>query len=409
MEDNGVNLEQLERWKGILTFGRSIPRAWAEQRFKFHNDNYPCISQPRGGPCGVLAVVQARLMKALFFERAKVPATQTDPISICYKKALVVALADTIWVAARITDKKHPKPIFVSKTHLFPSGYKMTRANDLRHLITTIDEAFQDIGQYDVMSLLYSVLATKGPGMRMPHESMINFDTNDAGQPLVNLLICGRDALCATDGNVDPYIEGIPERCDIGFLPEEQSAKNMNLGLFLKDPYFPAWVLNKYEHYSVLYCMDRALLHVDGTYQVYWMHGGIVGQCDKILANESGSNSSSNGCAGVNESPDRRVKRGMGSSGIDGAHSESNLGALRLSGSEVPVAAACHSEIDSDTSTQWDESPSTCSDRPFSGMLDLETSKITGTEDVETSAIRSCLETRWDRCRILAIESMVPD
>ena len=210
----------------VLLFGASnktFTPGWMGQSFNFRKmGQYTFgISQKRGGPCGILAAVQAYVLKALIFgtelddtTRAVEPLVPND-----YErnKALAVSLVS-------ILDKCSPKgTIFVAlpsiKPHFIGIGrYKSDgvtenlKMHEFRRAKEALAFVQQNIGYFNgegtsaVISFLYSALVTRG----LNHVAR-DMDTPDVpmmgahgycSQEMVNLMLTGKAVSNTFDFNV---------------------------------------------------------------------------------------------------------------------------------------------------------------------------------------------------------------
>uniref|UniRef100_A0A8D3DDR7 Ubiquitin carboxyl-terminal hydrolase MINDY n=1 Tax=Scophthalmus maximus TaxID=52904 RepID=A0A8D3DDR7_SCOMX len=99
---------------------------WRNQGFSFsetHDLRYGIV-QKKGGPCGVLASVQAIVLKKLLFEntesRNEAPQRFT-PSSHARKKCLVLAVAEILWRAGE--EKRATVALSSGRNHFTPTGH----------------------------------------------------------------------------------------------------------------------------------------------------------------------------------------------------------------------------------------------------------------------------------------------
>ncbi len=58
----------------------------------------------------------------------------------------------------------------------------------------------------------------------------------------------------------DYVLKGIKNRSEFGFLTIFEHYKYMEVGSFLKTPYYPIWIICKEYHYSVIFGTDDRVL-----------------------------------------------------------------------------------------------------------------------------------------------------
>ena len=55
-------------------------------------------------------------------------------------------------------------------------------------------------------------------------------------------------------------LHGIVDRSEIGFLTIFEHYKYMEVGSYMKSPYYPIWIVCKEYHYSVIFCNQSSAL-----------------------------------------------------------------------------------------------------------------------------------------------------
>ena len=275
----------------MILFGatnRSFPNGWIGQSFNFNKIQTLRFGflQNKGGPCGVLAAVQAYLIQALVFgnriddtTKAVHPLAPTDKER---NKALASALVSILQKCST----KMGKIIFVlpsPKLHFSGVGrYKNDGITETLtiHEYNTAREALvfaqENIGFYSsegnhaVIAFLYSAMLTRGFGNI--REDMDSSDLPLMGahgycsQEMVNLLLTGKAVTNTFDGTksfpgVDEehamILRGVHERSEIGLLTLFEHYQSVSVGENLKTPLFPIWLVCSESHYSVLFSEHR--------------------------------------------------------------------------------------------------------------------------------------------------------
>ncbi|XP_053359378.1 probable ubiquitin carboxyl-terminal hydrolase MINDY-4 [Clarias gariepinus] len=255
---------------------------WRCQSFTF--SNRPAlrygIVQKKGGPCGVLAAVQAAVLQKLLFEGTSSDALSERLSDAVRTKCLTDAVAGILWRAA---DRKNVTVAINSgRSHFTPMGHY--RSDGILEMITCVEvQSFDDlkllidqhIHQFEsgpfgcVLLIVSAVLSRTIPmvkeDMDVPTSTLIGAH-GYCTQELVNLLLCGRAVsnvfdnemkLDSGNGNFT-LLKGIRERCDIGMLSLFEHYNICKVGSYLKNPRFPIWVVCSESHFSVLFspCED---------------------------------------------------------------------------------------------------------------------------------------------------------
>ncbi|RXM32647.1 Protein FAM188B [Acipenser ruthenus] len=197
--------------KNIL-FGSSFAcfnDEWKIQSFPFNDlpDLRYGIVQKKGGPCGVLASVQACVLQKLLFEE-----TSSS-----------------------------------SKSH--SSGEKQ----------------FIPAGRYKSDGILETIILHTVSSQ----EDLPLFLEQNIHQELVNLLLTGRavsnvfnDVIELDSGNGNSTVlNGITGRSDIGLLSLFEHYNLCKVGSYLKSPKYPIWVICSESHFSVLFCVQKELMN----------------------------------------------------------------------------------------------------------------------------------------------------
>ncbi|XP_053481930.1 probable ubiquitin carboxyl-terminal hydrolase MINDY-4 isoform X2 [Ictalurus furcatus] len=238
------------------------------------------IVQKKGGPCGVLAAVQAAVLQKLLFEGTSTDALSERLSDATRTKCLTDAVAGILWRAA---DRKNVTVAINSgRSQFTPMGHY--RFDGVLDMITCVDvQSFDDlklliaqhIHQFEsgpfgcvlliVSAVLSRTIHTVRGDMDVPTSTLIGAH-GYCTQELVNLLLCGRavsnvfdDEMKLDSGNGNfTLLKGIKERCDFGLLSLYEHYNICKVGSYLKNPRFPIWVVCSESHFSVLFspCED---------------------------------------------------------------------------------------------------------------------------------------------------------
>ncbi|XP_062280278.1 probable ubiquitin carboxyl-terminal hydrolase MINDY-4 [Scomber scombrus] len=260
---------------------------WRNQDFTFSNthDLRYGIVQKKGGPCGVLASVQAFVLKKLLFENTESSNTglqRLRPSNTTRRKCLVLATAEILWRAGE--EKKATIAISSGRNHFTPTGrYKSEgvfekitcfTVDNMKDLQLLLEQHIEQFETGVLGCLLLTISAVLSRSVEKVREDMDVPTTTLIGahgyctQELVNLLLCGQAVsnvfdddmeLDSGNGNIT-LLKGIKGHSDIGLLSLFEHYNICKVGAYLKTPLYPIWVVCSESHFSVLFGLQRELL-----------------------------------------------------------------------------------------------------------------------------------------------------
>lgn len=312
VESKPISLETAMGLKNLI-FGNakaSFTPEWRNQSFSFC-DLYALeygIVQLKGGPCGVLAAVQAFVLKHLLFGGKKVDTKKKlHPSSRDRTKALASAISEILW---RSGDSK-------SATVALPTGgsnvlgagrykpdqltealvlYTFKSSESLYSFISQNITQFESDSSSGCILLLYSVILSRSiqkvtSDMDEPQGRLMGAH-DYCTQELVNLLITGKAVSNAFDNIIEidtggakkNVFKGIEKQSDIGFLSLFEHYKSCEVGVNYKTPKYPIWVICSESHFSVLFSADRNLLddwRLEKKFDLYY-YDGLARQDEEI-------------------------------------------------------------------------------------------------------------------------------
>ncbi|KAI7798025.1 putative protein FAM188B, partial [Triplophysa rosa] len=241
------------------------------------------IVQKKGGPCGILAAVQACVLQKLLFEESSNDASyeRLQVSEIARTKCLSRALADILW---RAGDMKRATVAINTGRNLFtPAGrYKSDGILEMvtRVTVETLDALTlvleQHVRQFEtgpfgcflltISVILSRTIAAVRSDMDVPTSTLIGAH-GYCTQELVNLLQCGQavsnvfdDEMKLDSGNGNfTLLKGIKTLCNIGLLSLFEHYNICKVGSHLKSPKFPVWVVCSESHFSVLFSLSEEL------------------------------------------------------------------------------------------------------------------------------------------------------
>ncbi|KAH9691690.1 DUF4205 domain-containing protein [Citrus sinensis] len=298
----------------------SIPdQLWIICSYRFSSDSETSMGlvQHEGGPCGVLAAIQAFVLKHLLFfpdELGKVApnAPQTlgsknfpkkryvatsnfaSPTEDAKSRALVKSMGEILFscgsnkraVIATLTtighdiegsEDSHKDEVLAKALE----GLSIESGSDMQKVIrvdayTSQATALQKLeealpvfrSRMGAMLFLISALLSRGLDYVQadrddPTPSLVTAPFGHASQEIVNLLLCGQAVPNVFDGRMDlgggMCLKGISTSVEVGFLTLLESLNFCKVGQHLKCPKWPIWVVGSESHYTVLFALDTSV------------------------------------------------------------------------------------------------------------------------------------------------------
>ncbi|CRL07128.1 CLUMA_CG020123, isoform A [Clunio marinus] len=287
------------------------------QGFVFSSDEQSALVQNAGGPCSVIATVQAYILKHLIME---LPASHhfkdltsekcktilikavCNMLINCKEKATIrIVLLDKLNADVekalesseqKFQEKQKTEHMEISLNHDDISGESdgdyvlQSRESDLSpdhfherlfiHDFDTIEEVEKFYSEnfnilsnrYGVLLHLYSVLFTKGIDNVLNEisdtsEPLIHSSFGYGSQSLINLMLTGRAVqhVFDNDQNIGGMkLKGIDRQSDIGFITLMEQLRYCTVGSFYKNPKHPIWVMGSETHLTVLFSNEKSLV-----------------------------------------------------------------------------------------------------------------------------------------------------
>lgn len=303
----------------LTTFGNGVTKdvlsQWSNQGIRFSADPKTSVVlvQHEGGPCGVLAAIQAFVLKYLLFDpeessdvpnmladsaKRRVSNSESVAADIFYhiseeekSRALARSMSEILFLCGsneraviaslgildgdfvEFMDAPHDELMTkVLEGLSVESGYdlqKVLRVNTA----TSRESAFQYLeamlpvfrSRMGALLFLISALLSRGlenvsEDMDDPSQPLVTSPFGHASQEIVNLLLSGRAVANVFDGNMDlgggMFVKGISTTVEVGFLTLLESFNFCKVGQYLKYPHWPIWVIGSESHYTVLFTLD---------------------------------------------------------------------------------------------------------------------------------------------------------
>ncbi|XP_030639655.1 ubiquitin carboxyl-terminal hydrolase MINDY-3 [Chanos chanos] len=280
----------------------SLFRRWT-QGFVFSETERSALEQFEGGPCAVLAPVQAFLLKNILFnlensnwqdiseeeQRSALCSTLSEILeSACLKKTQSFCLAT--WARAKVPDENsditdsRPEPessqtadpeqptalaaeeLGFERFHSVIHKRTLKSVAELKEAVLSLYDTWRN--KFGVLLFLYSVILTKGienikNEIEDTTEPLIDPVYGHGSQSLINLLVTGHAVSNVWDGDREcsgMKLHGIHEQASVGFLTLMESLRYCKVGAFLKSPKYPIWILGSETHLSVFFTKEMALV-----------------------------------------------------------------------------------------------------------------------------------------------------
>ena len=229
--------------------------------------------QTEGGPCGVLAAVQAEILSVALKDFRGLSTNSIGTLGGGEQRRLLVrALANTLWCAgggssaATIYSTKL-STAELNLDQLLESAKQRnhTPRSDLEEALEAHLPQLMEPRGFGLVLFVLAVVQTKGV-IRIENEmdetgSFLVAAHGYCTQELVNLLITGSAVSNVFDGQQrlegGTRLQGIKRRSSVGLLTLFEWYKYMEVGTYLKDPEDPVWVVCSESHFSTLYASER--------------------------------------------------------------------------------------------------------------------------------------------------------
>ncbi|KAG7187895.1 hypothetical protein KM043_013864 [Ampulex compressa] len=271
---------------------------WA-QGFYFSVEEPTALVQTEGGPCAVIAPIQAFILKQLLSEGDSSTWRSVKPEKC--NRLLIRAMCE---ITAQSTDGQSPRYFIIYLNDL--NADKETRSMDesvesviredrdavgtqsdyesfhsqLRIFSTNnlddVEDFFLDRidllkKRYGILMFLYTVICTRGVSVIRseisdPSEPMIDSTYGYGSQSLINLMLTGRAVSHVWDHDQDIgglKLRGIDKQNRVGFLALLEHLRYCEVGTFLKSPSNPVWVIGSETHLSVLFSTEQSLVSLE--------------------------------------------------------------------------------------------------------------------------------------------------
>ncbi|KAJ8984143.1 hypothetical protein NQ317_017793 [Molorchus minor] len=273
-----------------------IFKRWS-QGFYFSSTERSALEQAEGGPCAIIAPVQAFIFKNLLLEYKDLSFRDKVTLEIqnnslvqavieilgqCTSQKYYIVYLDSEFSesvsASEMNGDKNDNCIQDSIKRSWNSlvGDPLRFHEELRmHCFPCLEDVtkyyFENIeklkAQFGVLLFLYSVIASKGleqvKSESDSQDSLIDETYGYGSQSLINLMITGRATTYVWDHEQDVgglKLRGIEKQSQIGFITIMEYHRFCTVGSFYKNPIHPVWVVASDTHLTVLFSDERKLV-----------------------------------------------------------------------------------------------------------------------------------------------------
>ncbi|XP_010320080.1 uncharacterized protein [Solanum lycopersicum] len=295
---------------------KDILGQWTNQGIRFSPDPDTSMGlvQHEGGPCGVLAAIQAFVLKHLLFfsddlnmvspslsgnvdsrRLANKDSAGADIFSSLSEekksRALVRGMCEILFMCGSnrrvvIASLRTVEAILVGPQGCsgdeviskaleglsIESGANLQKALIINTYTSSEDalqrlEALLPVFRSRMGAMLFLISALLSHGMESvqadrddPSQPLVTAPFGHASQEIVNLLLSGEAVANVFDGRMDlgggMFVKGISTTVEVGFITLLESLNFCKVGLHLKCPAWPIWVVGSESHYTVLFALD---------------------------------------------------------------------------------------------------------------------------------------------------------
>ncbi|TMW64512.1 hypothetical protein Poli38472_011392 [Pythium oligandrum] len=270
---------------------------WYQQGFVFQSptSRFPLgLVQGHGGPCGVLAAVQAEVVRLYLFPERETLTTDARMTKLTKEMSedaqyewLARALVSLLYQCAStradgvrdirivMNEDSTASDTKACNEQVYVEEVVSVSSDSDRGLIDCIKSQKAGWQSADgVVLFMFSVLRSRG--IDAIRSDMDDQDGNLTGQfghcsqELVNLLLTGVASSNVFDGAVPMgdtglMLRGVEARPRLGYLTELEALRYCQVGYFYKCPMAPVWVIGSTSHFSVCFGLDDKLSEVSAS------------------------------------------------------------------------------------------------------------------------------------------------
>ncbi|KAH9524822.1 Ubiquitin carboxyl-terminal hydrolase MINDY-3 [Bulinus truncatus] len=281
------------------------------QGFVFSEKTKTALVQLHGGPCAVIAPVQAFIIKCGLFTEGScnidtLNSTSAERSSQFLLEALydilsqldssqyfLVTLNKQVMSEQLLSPNEHQKcdengeastplnqndniyskgsgPVLCQES--FHANLRCYRCKDSTDLHKVLEKSLPEFqSPYGVLLYLYSLILSKGVQqikneVEDPSEPLIDGVYGHGSQSLINLLLTSQATSYVWDNDKDVSglkLRGIEKQSTIGFLSLLEHLRYCEVGWFYKNPKYPIWLLGSETHLTVIFSSNEHLVVKD--------------------------------------------------------------------------------------------------------------------------------------------------
>ncbi|XP_069504508.1 ubiquitin carboxyl-terminal hydrolase MINDY-3 isoform X2 [Ambystoma mexicanum] len=253
---------------GKTTSMDTIFSRWT-QGFVFSQSESTALEQFEGGPCAVIAPVQAFLLKNSLFNSQK-PNWRECHVT-CLREKTSEETASLPESTAETSQLDQPAALAAEEL-----GFERFHALIHKRIFQSFTE-FKDavwdqhsmwINKCGVLLFLYSVILTKGienikNEIEDVEEPLIDPLYGHGSQSLINLLLTGHAVSNVWDGDREcsgMKLFGVRNQASVGFLTLMEALRYCKVGSYLKCPKHPIWLLGSETHLTVFFTKEMTVV-----------------------------------------------------------------------------------------------------------------------------------------------------
>ncbi|KAH1011834.1 hypothetical protein HUJ04_001115 [Dendroctonus ponderosae] len=262
---------------------QDIFQRWS-QGFYFSSSEKSALEQAKGGPCAIIAPVQAFIVKNLLLEY-KGFHFRDRVTSEVQSRILVRALCE---ILSQVSNR-HFCVVHIDESGAKREGDRNKNLSDSQDINAVqfhedlrvimfvtlgqvtkyyLDHIAALQGKFGVLLFLYSVILSRRVKSECfdLQEPLIDETYGYGSQALINLMISGRATMYVWDHFQEIAgltLMGIEKQSQVGFITIMEYHRLCTVGSFYKNPIHPVWVLASDTHLTVLFSDERQLVSLE--------------------------------------------------------------------------------------------------------------------------------------------------
>ncbi|KAH9415315.1 hypothetical protein DERP_006409 [Dermatophagoides pteronyssinus] len=293
-----VNLKRILIGNATMPIGPE----WLHQYFEFDSINpqlWYGLIQHKGGPCGVLASIQAFLF-AEFFHWNHVE--NIENLDNYRKECLSRAIGNILWQIKRkdqsvIVAIENQQPVLDETKELrfdnITERLRIGQFESKKKLFDFLFQLFQQHSNFQIgcVSFVYSCILTRGIDEIQNDydqdsiQALLTPETLLCSQELVNLCLIGRAISNVFDNDLncsnELILQGVKKQSTIGFLTFYEYDGGAKVGSCYKSPKLPIFVILSEGHFTVLFAKDKINNNHHPKIEIYY-YDGLMNQENEI-------------------------------------------------------------------------------------------------------------------------------